>query len=190
MRLSFGLLAPSLVAAGLVLAGFPGGSAADDRASTGTIKLESLKWPRFKERLAASKGAKFTLVDVWATTCGPCKENFPHLVEMHRKYSGKGLAVISLTLDDPTDAKAVAEAEKFLREQKAVFTNVLLDENYGDGFDKLDINTIPAVFLLGPDGKEMKRFTMDDTRHQFTYEQVEKEVAALLEGAQSKGFAK
>ena len=109
---------------------------------------------------------------------------------MHRKYSGKGLAVISLTLDDPTDAKAVAEAEKFLREKKAVFTNVLLDENYGDGFDKLDINTIPAVFLFGPDGKEMKRFTMDDPNHQFTYEQVEKEVIALLEGTQPKGFAK
>jgi len=190
MRLSFAVLSPSLVAAGLVLAGFPGGSAADDRASTGTTKLESLKWSQFKERLASSKPAKFTLVDVWATTCGPCKENFPHLVEMHRKYAGKGLAVISLTLDDPTDAKAVAEAEKFLREKKAVFTNVLLDENYGDGFDKLDINTIPAVFLFGPDGKEMKRFTMDDPNHQFTYEQVEKEVIALLEGTQPKGFAK
>ena len=190
MRLSFAVLSPSLVAAGLVLAGFPGGSAADDRASTGTTKLESLKWSQFKERLTSSKPAKFTLVDVWATTCGPCKENFPHLVEMHRKYAGKGLAVISLTLDDPTDAKAVAEAEKFLREKKAVFTNVLLDENYGDGFDKLDINTIPAVFLFGPDGKEMKRFTMDDPNHQFTYEQVEKEVVALLEGTQPKGFAK
>jgi len=184
------VLSPCFLAAGLVLAAHPGGFAADEQAATGTIKLESLKWPQFKDRLAASKGAKFTLVDVWATTCGPCKENFPHLVEMHRKYSGKGLAVISLTLDDPTDAKAVAEAEKFLREKKAVFTNVLLDENYGDGFDKLDINTIPAVFLFGPDGKEMKRFTMDDPYHQFTYEQVEKEVIALLEGTQPKGFAK
>ena len=190
MRLSFAVLSPSLVAAGLVLAGFPGGSAADDRASTGTIKLESLKWPQFKERLAANKGSKFTLVDVWSTTCSPCKENFPHLVEMHQKYAGKGLAVISLTLDDPTDAKAVAEAEKFLREKKAVFTNVLLDENYGDGFDKLDINTIPAVFLFSADGKEMKRFTMDDPNHQFTYEQVEKEVSALLEGIASKDPAK
>ena len=104
MRLFFDVLSPCFLAAGLVLAGFPGGSAADDRASTGTTKLESLKWSQFKERLASSKPAKFTLVDVWATTCGPCKENFPHLVEMHRKYSGKGLAVISLTLDDPTDA--------------------------------------------------------------------------------------
>src|SRR5208337_4943313 len=162
MRLFFAVLSPCFLAAGLVLAGLPGGSSADDRASTGTIKLESLKWSQFKERLASSRQAKFTLVDVWATTCGPCKENFPHLVEMYRKYAGKGLAVISLTLDDPTDAKAVAEAEKFLREKK-------------------------AVFLFGPDGKEMKRFTMDDTRHQFTYEQVEKEVAALLEAAQPKG---
>ena len=40
----------------------------------------------------------------------------------------KGLAVISLSLDDPTDKAAVAEAEKFLKEKKAVFTNVLLDE--------------------------------------------------------------
>ncbi len=190
MRLFCAMLSPCFVAAGLVLAGFPGGSAADDRASTGTIKLEALKWSQFKERLASSRQAKFTLVDVWATTCGPCKEDFPHLVELHRKYAGKGLAVISLTLDDPTDAKAVAAAEKFLREKKAVFTNVLLDENYGDGFDKLNINTIPAVFLFGPDGKEMKRFTMDDTRHQFTYEQVEKKVIALLEGAPSKDPAK
>ena len=183
MRLFFAVLSPCLLAAGLVLAGLPGSSSAEDRPSTATVKLEALKWSQFKERLAASKDAKFTLVDVWATTCGPCKENFPHLIEMHRKYAGKGLAVISLTLDDRTDAKAVAEAEKFLREKNAVFTNVLLDENYGDGFDRLDISTIPAVFLFGADGKELKRFTMDDPNHQFTYEQVEKEVMRLARGS-------
>ncbi len=190
MRLLITLLSPCFLAAGLLLAGLPSGSTADDRASAGSIKLESLKWSQFKERLAASNGAKFTLVDVWATTCGPCKENFPHLIELHKKYAGKGLAVISLTLDDPTDAKAVAEAERFLREKKAVFTNVLLNEDHGEGFDKLDINTIPAVFLFSPDGKELKRFTMDDPNHQFTYEQVEKEVSALLKATSSKDSAK
>ncbi len=186
MRLFIAALSMCSLAAGLLLVGLPCSSRAEDESSSVTVQLEALKWTQFKERLAASKGAKFTLVDVWATTCGPCKENFPHLVEMHRKYAAKGLAVISLTLDDPTDAKAIAEAKKFLQEKKAVFTNVLLDENYGDGFDKLDINTIPAVFLFAPDGKEMKRFTMDDTRHQFTYAEVEKEVAARLDGSQSK----
>jgi thiol-disulfide isomerase/thioredoxin len=149
------------------------------------VKLEALKWPKFKERLAAAP-AKYTLVDAWATTCGPCKENFPHLVEMHRKFANKGLKVISLTLDDPTDKQAVAAAEKFLQEKQAVFMNILLDENFGDGFDRLNISAIPAVFLFGPDGKEIKRFTMDDPDHQFTYEQVEKELTGLLAGPDSK----
>ena len=34
--------------------------------------------------------------------------------------------------------------------------------------------------IYSPEGKELKRFTMDDPNHQFTYDQVEKEVAALL----------
>src|SRR5262249_1606730 len=135
-----------------------------------------------KARIASNGKAKYTLVDAWATTCGPCKENFPHLVEMHHKYGSKGLAVMSLSLDDPTDTKAVASAEKFLSEKKAVFTNGLLNEEFGDGFDKLAISGIPAVFIYGPDGKEVKRFTMDDPNNQFTYEQVEKAVVTLLEG--------
>jgi thiol-disulfide isomerase/thioredoxin len=156
-------------------------AAADDGTGSPAIKLQSLKWAEFKDRVLANKQAKYTLVDAWATTCGPCKENFPHLVEMHHKYGSKGLAVVSLSLDDPTDATAVAAAEKFLKEKKAVMTNVLLNEDYGDGFDKLAISAIPAVFLYGPDGKEVKRFTMDDPNNQFTYEQVEKEVRNLLE---------
>jgi len=174
--LSLGCLA-MLLASGLVsLATFAGEKQA--------IKLELLKWSEFQQRLASPKPAKYTLVDAWATTCAPCKENFPHLVEMHRKYGSKGLAVISLSLDDPTDAKAAAAAKAFLEEKKAVFTNVLLNEDYGAGFDKLDISAIPAVFLFGPDGKEVKRFTMDDPNNQFTYEQVDKELSAVFKAAE------
>ena len=178
-----------LVTAGLALAGDLRLRAADGDGQATTItkevKLESLKWPQFKERLAAMKPAKYTLVDAWATTCAPCKENFPHLIQMHQKYGSKGLAVISLCLDDATNKKAVSEAEKFLKEKSAAFTNVLLDENYGEGFDKLDVNTIPAVFIFGQDGKELKRFTMDDPSHQFTYDQVEKYLIDLLGSSKS-----
>ena len=67
------------------------------------------------------------------------------VVEMHRKYADKGLQVISLSLDDTSDPKAVEEARKFLLEKKATFLNVLLDEEFGVGFEKLEINAIPAV---------------------------------------------
>jgi thiol-disulfide isomerase/thioredoxin len=145
------------------------------------VRLQRLSWEQFKSQVAANPDAKYTLVDVWATNCGPCKENFPHLVEMHKKYADKGLAVASLSLDDRENAKAVEEAEEFLRQKGATFTNVLLDEEADAGYEFLNINAIPAVFVFGPDGKEVKRFTMDDPDNQFTYEQVEKEVAALLD---------
>ena len=167
-------------------AAFVGANAlrADDSGSADGVKLETLTWKDFSARLgkAGSQGYKYTLVDAWATTCGPCKENFPHLVEMNQKYGRRGGQVVSLSLDDSTDKKAVEAAKVFLREKKATFLNVLLDEEFGVGFEKLDINAIPAVFVFGPDGKLVKKYTLDDPKNQFTYEDVEKDVAALVSG--------
>jgi thiol-disulfide isomerase/thioredoxin len=185
MKLWYSVCSIGLLFGGMLFSPAPRSVRADDSAATEAIALKPLKWTKFRE-LVAARPAKYTLVDVWATTCGPCKENFPHLVEMHKRFADKGLKVISLTLDDPTDKKAVAAAEQFLREKKAVFTNVLLDENFGDGYDKLNLNTIPAVFLFDIDGKEFKRFTMDDPDHQFTYDQVEKELNRLFADSAAK----
>jgi thiol-disulfide isomerase/thioredoxin len=152
----------------------------DDSTSTPDIKLIRLDWKHLQQRLV-NKKIKYTVVDAWSTTCGPCKENFPHVIEMYRRFASKGLDVISLSLDDPTDKAAVTEAERFLKDKKAVCTNVLLDESFGEGFEKLGIGAIPAVFVFGPDGKEVKRFTMDDPNNQFTYDEVEKTIVALLD---------
>ena len=104
-------------------------------------------------------------------TCSRCTRNSP----------SKGLQVVSLSLDDPDDDAAVKEAKKFLESKKSTIINILLDEGSGGGFEKLNINAIPAVFVYGPDGKEVKRFTMDDTKNQFTYDEVEKAISALLD---------
>jgi thiol-disulfide isomerase/thioredoxin len=168
-----------LIALALCLA--PLGLAAAPAGPPDEVALVPIKYDAFRDALKANKAkAKYTIVDAWATDCGPCKENFPHLVAMHQKYARQGLAVVSLTLDDPSDARAVREAKKFLEQKKAVFTNYLLDEEAGAGYEKLNINAIPAVFLFGPDGKEVRRFTLDDPDNQFTYDEVEKVVAGLL----------
>jgi thiol-disulfide isomerase/thioredoxin len=178
---SYCFVLSAVILTGLTLLGAGSAAFPGEKDSQNTVKLEKLTWAQFQKRLV-NQQVKYTIVDAWSTTCAPCKENFPHVVEMHRKYGPKGLAVISLSLDDPSNEAAVAAAAKFLKAKNAVFTNVLLNEpsGDGDGFDKLNINAIPAVFLYGPDGKEVKRFTMDDPDNQFTYDEVEKTVAALL----------
>jgi|GEM_PF-691975 len=147
----------------------------------GPYALQFVKYDDLMKRVA-DKNAKFTVVDIWATWCAPCKENFPHLVEMGKKYKEKGLAVASLSFDEPTETKQVEAAKSFLAAQKAEFPNYLLDEEFGVGNEKLGINTIPAVLVFGPDGKEIKRYTMDDPDKQFTYEEVENDIVSMLEG--------
>jgi thiol-disulfide isomerase/thioredoxin len=170
----FGLLILG-VAASLVTAG-------DKPGPAGDVTLIPVKYDAFLAKIAANKKAKLTIVDAWATWCGPCKENFPHVVEMHQKYASKGLVVISLSLDEADKPNKVAEATAFLKSQKAEFTNLLLDETQDNAFEKLDLIAIPAVFLFGPDGKEIRRFTMDDVNNQFTYDQVEKAVKDYFDG--------
>jgi len=162
-------------------AAFAAAPKADESASS-EVKLVALKYSAFQERLAQARkqNFKFTLVDAWASNCGPCKENFPHLIELNKKYGTKGLQVVSLSLDDTSNAKDIQAARDFLTKKNATFLNVLLDEDFGVGYDKLNISAIPAVFLFGPDGKEIKRFTMDDPNNQFTYEQVQKEIENRL----------
>src|SRR4051812_20451114 len=72
--------------------------------------------------IAAAKG-KVVLIDCWATWCGPCVQSFPELVKKHEKYGPKGLAVISLSLDDSSDSE---EVEAFLKKRGANFTNIHL----------------------------------------------------------------
>jgi thiol-disulfide isomerase/thioredoxin len=156
--------------------------AGEEKGKTGEVKLVPVKWKGYLEQVASHKKAKLIVVDAWATWCGPCMENFPHLVEMHHKYADKGLVAISLSLDEADKPKKVAEATAFLKSQNAVFTNLLLDETNDYSFEKFDITAIPAVFLYGPDGKEIRRFTLEDVNNQFTYDQVEKGVQDYLDG--------
>lgn len=57
---------------------------------------------------------KPVVLDLWATWCGPCRQEIPHLKELASRYSRDGLIVVGLTVEDPkTDMDAV---KTFIRE--------------------------------------------------------------------------
>jgi cytochrome c biogenesis protein CcmG/thiol:disulfide interchange protein DsbE len=44
------------------------------------------------------------LIDFWATWCAPCRISIPELVNLHKKYSDKGLVILGISMDSPRQA--------------------------------------------------------------------------------------
>ena len=60
-------------------------------------ELELLDGTKFK---AADRKGKVLLLNLWATWCGPCRAEMPHLVEMYDKYKDRDFQVIGLDVGD------------------------------------------------------------------------------------------
>jgi thiol-disulfide isomerase/thioredoxin len=141
---------------------------------TDRIQLRSVKLAEWQKALAEYRG-KYVVVDTWATWCLPCRQEFPHLVALHRKYADKGVVVMSVTIDDPKDAP---KALSFLREQQADFPNFLLD--FDEWTNQWNIKGIPIVLVFDREGKLLRRFDRDDPDRQFKYSDVDRFLAELV----------
>ena len=70
-------------------ASLPGALAPDFEQETpegDTIKLSDFR-------------GKITLVDFWASWCGPCRRENPNVVKLYQKYKDKGFAILGVSLD-------------------------------------------------------------------------------------------
>lgn len=132
-------------------------------------------------KILQSHAGKVIVVDFWATYCVPCRKQFPHTVDMHKRYSADGLATISVCCDD---AEKDDEALAFLKKTGATFTN-LRSSSGGDDetFTAFEIEGggLPHYKLFDRTGKLRYSFSVDPTAEkQFTEEDVEEKVKELL----------
>ncbi|MGO9243350.1 MAG: redoxin domain-containing protein [Verrucomicrobiia bacterium] len=105
------------------------------------------------QRLIREPGARAVLVNMWATWCGPCREEFPGLVRVAQKYNGHGLKTILVSADDTGDVAAV---KKFLAEEGVDFPAYIKaekDQAFIDGVDKQWTGALPATFIFDGNGK-------------------------------------
>ena len=89
---------------------------------------------------------KVVLVDFWASWCGPCKASFPALKEIHAKYSGQGLVIVAVSIDE-----SKSDMLEFLKKNAVPFAAVR--DAKGNLAEKLDIQSIPTSFLIDRTGK-------------------------------------
>lgn len=95
-------------------------------------------------RLSDLRG-KVVLLNFWATWCGPCRVETPHLEALHRRHAESGLVVLGIN-DEPS-----ATVRAFLREQQVTFAN--LQDAAGKAFRLYGINALPTSVLIGRDGR-------------------------------------
>jgi thiol-disulfide isomerase/thioredoxin len=88
---------------------------------------------------------KLVLLDFWATWCGPCMAEAPHMVETNRKYAPQGLQIVGVSLDrSPAD---------LTNKKPPGFTWPQYLDTGSKVASQFGVNSIPHVFLLGPDGQ-------------------------------------
>jgi peroxiredoxin len=95
--------------------------------------------------LAGLKG-KVVLLNFFNKYCGPCREEYPHLQALHKKYGPRGFTVISISNDE-----TAAEAGAFAKETKATFP--VLHDPKNKIFDAYKAEAVPTNVVIDRKGK-------------------------------------
>ncbi|TKC03663.1 TlpA disulfide reductase family protein [Pedobacter frigoris] len=96
---------------------------------------------------------KYTLLEFWASWCGPCRADIPHLKEAYALYHPAGFEVISISMDDDKDKWL-----KAINEENMTWLQVSDLKAFKGDFSKIyNFNGIPTCVLVGPDGEIITR---------------------------------
>lgn len=114
-----------------------------------SLRVQTLDGKTFD--LAAQRG-KWTIVNFWATWCGPCLKEMPELsaLDAMREH----IAVVGLAYEDttPDDLRA------FMVKHPVVYPIALVDV-YDPPADFDTPRGLPFTYLIGPDGAVVKKYT-------------------------------
>jgi thiol-disulfide isomerase/thioredoxin len=114
---------------------------------------------------------KIVLIDFWASWCAPCKESFPTMNDLQKRYGPQGLIIIAVNVDENS-----SDMVDFLKQHNAKFA--VVRDGARKLVDKVAISTMPTSFLIDSNGKV--RFTHNGFRGDETKKKYEQEIESLL----------
>ncbi|MGA8452355.1 MAG: TlpA disulfide reductase family protein, partial [Candidatus Acidiferrales bacterium] len=112
------------------------------------------KAPGFGDQGSSSSG-KLTLLDFWATWCGPCRHALPGLKQIQSVYGGDQLEIISVSEDDDEDAWHNFVAQNDMTWTQRLDSDHQMMRQYG-------ASALPTYVLIGKDGAVVNQYVGDD----------------------------
>jgi cytochrome c biogenesis protein CcmG, thiol:disulfide interchange protein DsbE len=88
----------------------------------------------------------WVLVNVWASWCGPCRDESPALQRFHDTHGGEEFTVLGVDTEDTSDAGL-----EFVDEFELTYPQ--LHDGPGEYKDELETTGVPESFLVDPDGE-------------------------------------
>jgi peroxiredoxin len=120
----------------------------------------------------AVASGKVTLIDFWATWCGPCQKSFPKYQDLYVKYKASGLEIIAISVDDEGEKSKIPG---FAKTAGAKFP-VGWDSGH-KAAECFGVKGMPSAFIV--DKKGVVRY-VHTAYKEGEDEKIEKEIKELL----------
>jgi thiol-disulfide isomerase/thioredoxin len=102
--------------------------------------------------LAAMKGT-ILVIDFWATWCGPCVAEMPHMKELYAQYKDQGVQFIGISLDQPEDKGGLEKLLDYVKDNEVAWPQYYQGNGWESDFSvSWGINSIPTMFVVDADG--------------------------------------
>lgn len=122
----------------------------------------------FRELLAAQRG-KVVLLNLWGTWCVPCLREIPDLVAVENEFSARGLVLLGVAMDEANTLQSTVEPFrlKYFPRFRTWVRNEPDMDTLVSVVDPAWNEILPTSYLIGRDGKVLKKIQGKKTREEF-----------------------